>query len=111
MVHAVHGACDLSVVIGMGYLLTACRCLHPQNLVRVANIIQGNGFFKFVGICLYVSLRCVNNTLQVLHGLRVSDFACHSLDGFDAFSQCVHHFVGMCEGGIGDAFVLKLDCV
>ncbi len=23
----------------------------------------------------------------------------------------MHHFVSMCDGGIGDAFVLKLDCV
>jgi hypothetical protein len=44
-------------------------------------------------------------------GLRVPCFAYHSLDGFDAFSQFVHYFVGMCDGWIGDAFVLELDCV
>jgi hypothetical protein len=56
----VHGARDLSVVIGMGYG-NAWWCLHPQNLLRVANIVLGNGFFKFVGICLYLSLCCINN--------------------------------------------------
>ncbi len=43
--------------------------------------------------------------------MRVPVFAPHSLDGFDAFGQCLHHFVGVRDEGIGDAFVLKLDCV
>jgi hypothetical protein len=38
----------------------------------------------------------------------VSVFACHASDSFDAISQYVHHFVRMCDGGIGDAFVLEL---
>ncbi len=38
----------------------------------------------------------------------MSVFACHALDSFDTISQCVHHFVGMCDGRIGDAFVLEL---
>jgi hypothetical protein len=38
----------------------------------------------------------------------MSVFTCHALDDFDTISQCVHHFVGMCDGGIGDAFVLEL---
>jgi hypothetical protein len=38
----------------------------------------------------------------------MSVFTCHALDGFDTISQCVHHIVGMCDGGIGDAFVLEL---
>jgi hypothetical protein len=101
---------DLSVVIGMGYG-NAWRCLHPWNSLCVANVIKGNGIFKFVGICLYVSLCCLNNMLEVLHSLRVPGSARNSLDGFDAVGQCVYHFVGVCNGGIGDAFVLKLDCV
>ncbi len=105
-----HGVRDLSVVIGMGYVI-AWWCLHPWNLLHVVDIVWGSGFVKFVGICLYVSLCCINNTLKVLHGLRVPGIACHSLDGFDTFSQCIHHFVGVCDGGIGDAFVLKLDCI
>jgi hypothetical protein len=58
-----------------------------------------------------VSLYCINNTLQVLHSLRGYGFAHHSLDGFEAICQYVHHFVGMFDGGIGDTFVLKLDHV
>ncbi len=104
-----HGVHDLSVVIGMGYG-SACWCLHPNSL-RFANIVWGDGFFKSVEICLYASLCCINNTLQVLCGLKVPVFARHSLDDFDAFGQCLHHFVGVRDGGIGDAFVLKLDCV
>ncbi len=38
----------------------------------------------------------------------MSVFTHHALDGFNAISQCVHHFVRMCNGGIGDAFVLEL---
>jgi hypothetical protein len=38
----------------------------------------------------------------------MSVFAFHALDSFGAISQCVHHFVGVCDGGIGDAFVLEL---
>ncbi len=41
----------------------------------------------------------------------VSGFAHHSLDGFDAIYQCMHHFVGMFVGGMGDMFLLKLDRV
>ena len=63
---------------------------------------------KLVGLCLYLCLCCVNYLLEVLCGQRVSVFACHALDSFDAISQCMHHFVGMCDGGIGDAFVLEL---
>jgi hypothetical protein len=96
--------CLLTLVWGIG---NACCCLHPQNLLRVASIIQGSGFFKFVGICLYVSLYCINDTLSVLHSLRVLGIAHHSLDGFDTFSQCLHHLVSVCDGGIGDVFVLK----
>jgi hypothetical protein len=58
-----------------------------------------------------MSQYCVNNTLQVLHGLRGSGFARHSLDGNDAICQCVHHFVGVCDLGIGDLFVLEKDHV
>ncbi len=64
--------------------------------------------FKLVRLCLYLRLCCVNYSLEVLRGRRVSVFACHALDSFDAISQCVHHFVGVCDGGIGDAFVLEL---
>jgi hypothetical protein len=58
-----------------------------------------------------VSLCCVNDMLQVLSGVRGSGFARWSLDGFDTFSQCVHHLVGVCDGGIGDLFVLDLNLV
>ena len=63
---------------------------------------------KLVGLCVYLRLCSINDALQVLYGRRISVFACHALDGFDATSQCAHHFVGMCDGGIGDAFVLEL---
>jgi hypothetical protein len=53
----------------------------------------------------------INYLLQVLHGLRVSGFARYSLGGFGAICQCVHHFVGVCDGGVGDLFVLELDHV
>ncbi len=58
-----------------------------------------------------MSLCCINDLLQVLHSLRGSGFATHSLDGFVAICQCVHHFVGVGDGGIGDSFVLELDHV
>jgi hypothetical protein len=54
-----------------------------------------------------LQLCCINYALQVLCGLEISVFACHDLDGIDAISQCVHHFVGVCDRGIGDAFVLE----
>ena len=41
----------------------------------------------------------------------MSVFACHASYGFDTISQFVHHFVGMCDGGIGDVFVLELHSV
>jgi hypothetical protein len=30
---------------------------------------------------------------------------------FDAIGQCVHHFVGVGDGGVGDALVLELNSV
>jgi hypothetical protein len=54
---------------------------------------------------------CINYALQVLRGWKISVFACHALDSFDAISQSKHHFVGMCDGRIGDAFVLKVHSV
>ncbi len=41
----------------------------------------------------------------------MSVFAYHAWDSFDAISQCMRHFVGVCDGGIGDAFVLELHSV
>ncbi len=58
----VRGVRDLSVVIGMGYVIT-WWCLHPRNSLHVVNIVWGSGLIKFVGICLYVSLFCIDNTL------------------------------------------------
>jgi hypothetical protein len=58
----VHGARDLSVIVGMGYV-DAWWCLHPWNLLHVVNIVRSNGFVKFVGIFLDMSLCCANNTL------------------------------------------------
>ncbi len=58
-----------------------------------------------------MSLCCINDLLQVLCSLRGSGFARHSLDGFDAICQCVHHFVSIGDGGIVDSFVLELDRV
>ena len=43
-----------------------------------------------------------------LENFRLSLYA---LDCFGAISQCMHHFVGMCDEGIGDAFVLELHSV
>ena len=51
---------------------------------------------------------CINYALQVLRGWKISVFACHALDSFDAISQSVYHFVGVCDGVIGYAFVLDL---
>ena len=62
--------------------------------------------FKSCKLCFYVCLRCVNYTLEVQRGQRCSVFACHAVDGVDAISQSAHHFVCVCDGGIGDAFVL-----
>ncbi len=52
--------CLLSLVWSMGMLagvFTLGTCCVLQKMVR------GNGFFKLVGICLYVCLCCINNTL------------------------------------------------
>ncbi len=85
----------LASVRGMGILAVICTL----GCCRV---------FKSVRLCLYLRLCCINYLLEVLRGRRVSVFACHALDSFDAISQCVHHFAGVCDGGIGDAFVLEL---
>ncbi len=89
----------------MGYGHTYSR-FHPRNLLHQRGVCCR--VFKLVGLCLYLRLCCVNYLLEVLRGRRVSVFACHALDSFDAISPCVHHFVGMCDGGIGDALVLEL---
>jgi hypothetical protein len=99
--------CLLSSVWGMGVLAGVCTL----GTIGFCKIVWGIGFFKSVKICLYVSLCCIDGTLLVLCGLRVPAYAHHYLDGFDAFGQCLHHFVSMRDGGIGDAFVLKFDCV
>ena len=46
--------------------------------------------------------------MEVHRGRRSSVFACHALDGFDAINQSMHHFVCVCDGEIGDEFVLEL---
>jgi hypothetical protein len=53
--------CLLSLVWGMGMLAGAFTL--PPNLLCVARMVGGNGFFKLVGICLYARLCCINNTL------------------------------------------------
>jgi hypothetical protein len=80
--------------------------LHPRTSLHRRGVCCR--VFKLVRLCLYLSLCCVNYFFEVLRGWRVSVFACHALDSFDAISQCMHHFVGVCDGGIGDAFVLEL---
>ena len=67
--------------------------------------------FESFGLCFYVHLCCVNYGLEVQHGRRSSVFACHVVDGFYAIGQSAHHFVHVCDGGIGDAFVLELHSV
>jgi len=63
--------------------------------------------FKSVGLCHYLRLRCVNFVAGP--SWRENVCLCLScLDSFDAISQCMHHFVGVCDGGINDAFVLEL---
>ncbi len=64
--------------------------------------------FESFGLCFYVRLCCINYALEVQHGRRSSAFACHAVDGFDTIGQSVHHFVHVCDGGIGDEFVLEL---
>jgi hypothetical protein len=96
------GVCMFAIVCTLGTHCTGggvCRC---------------SRVIKLVGLCLYDNLGVL-----VLHQLFVVDplwseiSVCtfHALDSFDKISQCVHHFVGMCDGGIGDAFVLELHCV
>jgi hypothetical protein len=67
--------------------------------------------YKFAFIFVFYLFILFLKLSLILRGLRVSGFAHHSLDGFDAISQCEHHLVGVCDGGIGDVFVLKLDHV
>ncbi len=50
----------LSLVWGIGH---ASWCNHPWNLLSAAKMFWGNGFFILVGICLYVCLCCINNTV------------------------------------------------
>jgi hypothetical protein len=106
--HHVHQTRYPSVSISVGYGHT-CSCLHPWNLLHRRGVCFR--VFKSVGLCLYLHLCCLNYLLEVLRGRRVSVFACHALDSFDTISQCMHHFVGVCDGGIGDVFVLELHCV
>ncbi len=54
---------------------------------------------------------CLYDSLEVLCCLQISGAACHALQRFDAIDQCVHHFVGVGDGGIGDAHVLELNSV
>ncbi len=100
--------CYPSVSISVGYGHT-CSRLHPRNLLHQRGVCCC--VFKLVRLCLYLHLCCVDYSLESLRGQRVSVFACHALDSFDAISQCMHHFVGICDGGIGDACVLELHSV
>ena len=59
----------------------------------------------------YVCLCCVNHALEVQRGRRRFVFVCHVVDGLDTIGQSAHHFVCMCDGGIGDTFVLELHSV
>ena len=54
---------------------------------------------------------CLYDSLEILCCLRVSGAARHALERFDTIGQCVHHFVGVGDGGIGDALVLELNSV
>ena len=54
---------------------------------------------------------CLYDALEVLCCLRISGVARHALYHLDAIGQCVHHFVGMGDGGIDDALVLELNRV
>ncbi len=54
---------------------------------------------------------CFYDLLEVLGCLRIPGAACHALSRFDAIGQCVHHFVSVGDGTIGDALVLELDRV
>ena len=103
-----HGVRGSSVIINLG-----CgpnwRCLHPWNLLHVGVSGRCCGVLKAVGSCLQMSVCCSNNLLQVLCSLRISAFARHALYSFDAAGQCMHHFVGMGDGGIGDVLVLELN--
>ena len=56
-------------------------------------------------------LCCLYDLLEVLCCLRISGVARHALYHLDAIGQCVHHFVGVGDGGIGDALVLELNSV
>ena len=41
----------------------------------------------------------------------MSGVARHALYRLDTIGQCVHHFVSVGDGGIGDALVLELNSV
>ena len=97
-------------VWGMGTLVVVCTlgtCYHCKVSVGVAVCSNRSGC-AFICTCIASTIRCRS---FVASGQRMSVFACHVSDGFDAISQCVHHFVGMCDGWIGDVFVLELHSV
>jgi hypothetical protein len=98
------------VYLSVGYGHT-CGCLHPWNLLLLRDVCRCCRVFESFELCFYVRLCCVNYGLEVLCGRRSSVFACHAVDGFDAISRCAHHFVRVCDGGIGDVFVLELHSV
>ena len=54
---------------------------------------------------------CIYDPLEVLCSLRISGAACHAMKTSDAIGQCMHHFVGMGDGGVDDALVFELNCV
>jgi hypothetical protein len=54
---------------------------------------------------------CNNDSLEVLSGLKIYGAACLAILCFDTIGQCVHHFVGVGDGGIGDALVFELNGV
>ena len=119
------------VSVGLGTLGTGGDMLAVRVILQLSRYEVGAHLQLFAPLELVVLLHCLWVLLHVriirvvllcalvLRQLcvlgparrRSSVFACHAVDGFDAISQSAHHFVRVCDGGIGDAFVLELHSV
>jgi hypothetical protein len=69
-------------------------------------------WWKLFGVIVleYVLFGLLDELLQFLIFL-VGFVIDHALKCCFAVGQCLHDFVGWCDGWVGDIFVLKLDCV
>jgi hypothetical protein len=98
----------LSLVGGMGMLAGAftlgTHCVLQKWFGVMAFLQIGGDLFVRVSV---LHQQCVVSPVRLEISLPCLSF----LGWLDPFSQCMHYFVSVCDGWIGDAFVLKLDCV